>query len=134
MLLFFFLKGAAAGDASEGSGTLAPWYSTGSLEYGAQGGRDVLIIESDLSLPHQPEAVARRAGQLMEQDKLKLKSQGVSSDDLDEASIIKARYECDKRRTLFRVVKNEPENPLLREQVIKSIIELFRSTKNDGGM
>ena len=45
------------------------WYSTGTIDYGAGGGRDVLIIAPDLPLPH-PEAVARRPGQLTEEDKL----------------------------------------------------------------
>ena len=78
--------------------------------------------------------MARRSGQLTEEDKQKLKSQGVTSDDLDEVSIIKGGYECDKRRTLFQVLKSEPEKQLSQEQVVKSITKLFQSTKNDGGM
>ena len=108
------------------------WYGAGSLTYSAQGGRDVLIIESDLPVS-EPEVVQRRSGELTDEDRQKLKSQ-VSSDDLDEASIIRGRYECDKRRKLFRVIKSESDNPLHLDRVRRSITELFECTKNDGGM
>ena len=42
------------------------WYSTGTTRYGVNGGRDVLIIASDQPL-YNPEAVARRPGQLTEE-------------------------------------------------------------------
>ena len=93
----------------------------------------MLIIESDLHIS-SPEVVPRRSGELTDEDIQKLKSQGVSSDDLDKASIVKARYECDKRRTLFRVIKSESDNPLSLDKVRRSITELFECTKNDGGM
>ena len=47
------------------------WYRTDTTDYGTGGGRDVLIIAPDLFFPY-PEAVARRPGQLTEEDKLKL--------------------------------------------------------------
>ena len=55
------------------------WRSTGTIKYNAGGGRDVLIIAPDQPL-HNPEAVARRPGQLTEEDKQTLLSQGVSPD------------------------------------------------------
>lgn len=125
-------KGATATSTSEVAGREVEWYGSGSLEYSAQGGRDVLIIESDLLLPDS-EVVSRRTAHLTDDDRQKLKSQGVSSDDLHEASIIRARYECDKRRTLFRVLRSEPDHQLRRQKVYDSITELFRRTKNDGG-
>ena len=128
-------KGVAAASTSDGTempGRPVDWYGTGSIAYSAQGGRDVLIIESDLPLPH-PETTPRRSAQLTDDNRQKLKSQGVSSDDLDEASIIRQRYECDKRRTLFRVLRSEPGHQLHQGDVIESITELFSGTKNDGG-
>ena len=93
----------------------------------------MLIIESDLPLPNA-DVECRRPADLMDADRQKLKSQGVSSDELHEASIIRARYEYDKRRTLFRVLRSELDHlKLQRQEVFESIIELFEKTKNDGG-
>ena len=122
---------STSGSSETPSGRLE-WYGSGSLEYSAQGGRDVLIIESDLPLT-DPEVVSRRSADLTDADRQKLKNQGVSSDELHEASIIRARYEYDKRRTLFRVLRSEPDYQLQRQEVFESIIELFETTKNDGG-
>ena len=109
------------------------WYRTGSLAYSAQGGRDVLIVESDLPLSN-PDVVSRRPAELTDGDRQKLKSQGVSSDELHEASIIRTRYEKDERRILFRILRSEPDqHQLLRRNVFDSIVELFKRTKNDGG-
>ena len=111
------------------------WYGTGSLAYSAQGGRDVLIVESDIPLSdHDPDVVSRRPAELTDGDRQKLKSQGVTSDDLHEASIIRTRYEKDERRILFRILRSEPDqHQLLRRNVFDSIVELFKRTKNDGG-
>ena len=111
------------------------WYETGSLAYSAQGGRDVLIVESDIPLSdHNPDVVSRRPAELTDGDRQKLKSQGVSSDELHEASIIRTRYEKDKRRTLFRILRSEPDqHQLQRQDVFDSIVELFKRTNNDGG-
>ena len=119
-------------DITQVAGREVEWYGSGSLEYSAQGGRDVLIIEADLPLP-DPQVVSRRTAHLTDDDRQKLKSQGISSDDLHEASIIRARYEYDKRRTLFRVLRSESDHQLRRQEVYESITELFRRTKNDGG-
>lgn len=98
-----------------------------------QGGRDVLIIESDLPLSI-PDVELRRPADLTDADRQKLKSQGISSDELNEANIISKRYEYDKRRTLFRVLRSKPDHhQLLRQEVFESIVELFKGTKNDGG-
>lgn len=55
------------------------WYSTGTTDYDAGGGRDILLIASDLPL-HQTETVARRLGQLTEkrQANATIKTRGVS--------------------------------------------------------
>ena len=75
----------------------------------------------------------RRSADLTDSNKQKLKSQGISSDDLHEASIIRVRYECDKRRTLYRVLKSEPDHQLRQQEVCESITELFMKTNNAGG-
>jgi hypothetical protein len=101
--------------------------------YAAQGGRDVLIVESDLPISN-PDVVSRRPAELTDGDRQKLKSQGVASDELNEASIIRTRYECDERRILFRVLRSELDHHQLQQQnAFDSIIELFERTKNDGG-
>jgi hypothetical protein len=78
------------------------WHKTAIIRYSAAGGRDVLILAPDLSLPH-PEAVARRPGQLTEEDKLKLLSQGMFPVCHNELDIIKARYRLDKRCSVVEV-------------------------------
>ena len=98
--------------------------------YQVRGGRDVLIISGDLP-PHQPEAVARRPGQLTEEDKQKLLRQGVTGDYQDEADIVRARYKLEKKCNMVDV---QSGHSLSREEVSKSIAHLFNTTKNDGGM
>ena len=99
------------------------------MGYDAAGGRDVLIITPALSLPH-PEAVARRAGQLTEEDKLKLQIQGLPPDCQEELDIVKARYQLDKECIIFKVKLGQS---LFREEIIKNIAHLLNTTQNDGG-
>ena len=99
------------------------------MTYNAVGGRDVLIIAPDLSLPH-PEAVARRPGQLTEEDKLKLQRQGLPPDCQDELDIMRARYELDKRHKLIEIKSGQP---LLQKEVKENIEYLLHTTQNDGG-
>ena len=98
--------------------------------YAVGGGRDVLIISAGLP-PHQPEAVARRPGQLTEEDKQKLLRQGVTSDCRSEVDIVRARYELDKSCKIVDVMS---EHSLARKDVLKNITNLLNTTKNDGGM
>ncbi len=65
------------------------WVKTAIFRYSSAGGRDTLILAPDLSLPH-PEAVARRQLTDSEEDKLKLLSQGVFPESVNELDIIKA--------------------------------------------
>ena len=106
------------------------WFKTGTIDYGVHGGRDVLIISADPP-PHQPEAVARRPGQLTEEDKQKLLSQGVTSDCQSEMDIVRARYRLDKRCEVVGVVSG---HSLTREEVSRRITHFLNTTKNDGGM
>ena len=105
------------------------WRSTGTTRYGVGGGRDVLIIAPDQPL-HNPEAVERRPGQLTEEDKQTLLSQGVFPEGQDEQVVVRARCEVDKR---YRVV-GAKSGQLSQEEVMESIRQLFTTTKNDGGM
>ena len=105
------------------------WCSTGTTRYGVGGGRDVLIIASDQPL-HNPKAVARRPGQLTEDDKQTLLSQGVSPEGQDELAIVKARCEVDKRYRIVGVKSGQ----LSREEVMESIRHLIATTRNDGGI
>ena len=105
------------------------WYKTGVVDYSVCGGRDVLIIFSDLLLPH-PEAVARRPGQLTKEDKLKLLIQGVPPDCQDDLDIVTARYKLDKRCKIVGVKSGSSQS---RGEVMKSIGQLLTTTKNDGG-
>ena len=93
------------------------------------GGRDVLIVAPNLSLPH-PEAVARRPGQLTEEDKLKLQSQGLPTDCQDELDIVEARYKRDKRTTIVGI----KSRLLSREDILQNIEHLLTTTRNDGGI
>ena len=106
-----------------------PWgCGTATCKYSAAGGRDVLILAPDLSLPH-PEAVARRPGQLTEEDKVKLQSQGLPPDCQSEQDIIRARYDLDKRSKIVEVKSGQS----LTQEVIESITHLLNTTQNDGG-
>lgn len=110
------------------------WSDTGLLVYAAQGNRDVLIIEADIPLDDPTAShVARIPYSLTEDDRQKLKSQRVSHDDLSETVIIEARYELDSRRTLAGVLKSKPERQLSQEGIMKTINNLFTTTKKKGG-
>ena len=78
------------------------WRKTAFIRYNAAGGRDVLVLAPDLSLPHH-EAVARRPGQLTQEDKLKLLNQGLPPEAQNELDIIKARYKLGKDNSVVAV-------------------------------
>ena len=105
------------------------WYATNTMFYSVRGDRDVLILAPDLSLSHY-EAVARRPGQLTEEDRLKLQSQGLPLDCHNELDILNARYELDNECTIVEVKSGKS---LSREKAIENIGHLLNTTKNDGG-
>ena len=105
------------------------WYSTGRMRHNAAGGREVLILAPDLSLPH-PEAVPRRSGQLTQEDKLGLLSQGLPPDCQNELEITKAKYELGKIYTLVEVKSGQS---LSQIEVLDNIDQLLNTTQNDGG-
>ena len=97
--------------------------------YAVGGGRDVLILAPDLSLPH-PEAVARRPGQLTVGDKLKLLSQGVIPESDNELDIVKARYRLAKD---YSIVEFKSGRSISYKEVLGSIEHVLNTTENDGG-
>ena len=108
----------------------ALWYERDTTtKYSVGGGRDVLLIDSDLSHPH-PETVMRRPGQLTIEDKQKLRSQGVIFESQSDLAIVKAKHQLDKRITIVEVKSGEL---LSCEEVIKRVSLLLNTTKNDGG-
>ena len=99
------------------------------MAYNAIGGREFLILAPDLSLPH-PEVVPRRPGQLTQEDKLKLQSQGLPPDSChNELAITKARYELDKMCKIVEVKSGKS----LSQEVVENIAHVFNTTQNDGG-
>ena len=108
------------------------WSWTGTIAYNAGGGRDVLILAPDMSLPH-PEAVPRRPGQLTQEDKLKLQRQGLSPDSChNELDIVKGRCELDER---YKIIGINIKSGLSVscEDVLKCISHLLTTTQTDGG-
>jgi hypothetical protein len=105
------------------------WRETAIVRYNAAGGRDVLILAPDLSLPHA-EAVARRPGHLTEEDKLNLLRQGVLSESDNELDIIKDRYRLAKRCSIVEVKSG---GSISYKEVLGSIEHVFNTTENDGG-
>ena len=106
------------------------WHKTAiNIRYSAAGGRDVLILAPDLSLPH-PEAVARRPGQLTQEDTLKLLNQGLPPKAQNELDIITARYTLAKDCSIVEVKSGQS---ISCKEVLQSIEHIFNITKNDGG-
>ena len=104
------------------------WYRIDTTKYSVHGQRDVLIIVSDQPLTH-PEAVARRPGQLTEEDRQKLQSQEVPPDCQNELAIVKTRFELDKRCKIVGVMSGW----LSGKAVKKNIESALTNTKKDGG-
>ena len=75
--------------------------------------------------------MARRPGQLTEEDKLKLQSQGLPPDCQDELEVVEARCKLDKR---LDVVEIKSGQNLSREEVVESVANLLRTTQMDGGI
>ena len=74
--------------------------------------------------------MARRPGQLTEEDKLKLQSQGVPPDCHDELDIVMARNNLDKR---LKIVEVKTGWSLSRAEIVESLEHHFNITKNEGG-
>ena len=74
--------------------------------------------------------MARRPGQLTEEDKLKLHRQKVHPDCQDELDIIRAKFELYKGN---KIVEIKSGQSMSREEIIENITHLLNTTQNDGG-
>ena len=74
--------------------------------------------------------MARRPGQLTQEDELKLLNQGLPSDYQNELDIIKARYRLVKDCSIVEVKSGWS---ISCKEVLRSIEHIFNITKNDGG-
>ena len=74
--------------------------------------------------------MARRPGQLTEEDKLKLQRQGMLSKPQQELGIIKFRYKFDKNCTIVEVKSG---HSVSCKEVTENIGDLLNTTENDGG-
>ena len=110
------------------------WESTlqGRKSYGTYGPRDVLIIKSSECL-EGPEVVPRKKGELTQEDKERLSSQGILSEWWDDdAKLMRARH-C-KEAARFTIVAVEDGPDMTVGYVLEKITSLLKSTKMPGGM
>ncbi len=107
---------------------------SGKVTYGAGGDGDVLIIVTeDVS---GPDVVQRReAIELTEKWRGKLESQGIAWEhQTDDLSIVKARYNLDKKETITGLVMSRPGGErLTRERVLKHINTLMQNYSDKAG-
>ena len=73
--------------------------------------------------------MARRPGQLTQEDKLKLLNQGLPPEAQKELDIIKARYKKDKDCS---IVEFKSGKSVSYKEVLGNIEHLLNTTKNDG--
>ena len=105
----------------------------GTVYLSAGGGRDVLVIGSDVPLPHR-DAVSRCNMELTEDDRRRLTNQGISESCCDDLSIIRARYSLDEDYDLVGVEVSELGKELSRDYVLKQIASLMNNTTKPGGV
>jgi len=104
----------------------------GTVYLSAGGGRNVLIVGSDVPLPHR-DAVSGCKMELTEDDRRRLTNQGISESCGDDLSIIRARSSLDKDCDLVGVEVSEPEKELSRDYVLKQIASLMNNATKPGG-
>ena len=104
----------------------------GHKSYGAFGPRDVLIIKSSECL-EGPEIVPRKKGELTQEDKDRLSSQGIPSECWDDdAKLMRARR-C-KEEVRFNIVAVEDGPGMTVLYVLEKITSLLKNTRMPGGM
>ena len=74
--------------------------------------------------------MARRPGQLTQEDKLKLRNQGLPPEPQNELDIIKARYKLGKDNSIVAVKSGRS---ISYKEVLGSIEYVLNITENDGG-
>ena len=107
----------------------------GTVYSSAGGGRDVLIIGSDVPLP-QRDAVSQCNIELTEDDRRRLTNQGISETCCDDLSIIRARTNLDKDCALVGVEVSGGLHgkELSRDYILKQIASLMNNTTKPGGV
>ncbi len=112
---------------------LEPWEYTlhGNKHFGAYGSRDVLILVSSES--GDEDIVARKKGELTQQDKDRLTSEGISKDCWeDDAKMMKERLSKNTSRLISVKVEDTP-HCMNRKYVLSQITALFNNTTAQGG-
>ena len=102
----------------------------GKKHFAASGSRDVLILVS--SMPEGPQIVPRMKGELTQQDKDRLTSEGIPSECWeDDAKLMRARYLRDGD---FPSVVIEDTTYMKKQRALDRIAALFNNTTVQGGM
>ena len=101
----------------------------GNKKYGACGSRDVLILVSRES--EGPDIVPRKKGELTQEDKDRLTSEGIPSDCWeDDVKLVDARYRKDNT---FKSVTIEDIPHMKKEHALNKIFTLLNNTTQPGG-
>ena len=89
---------------------------------------EVLIIKQYDSL-QVADAVPRRSCELTEDDKMKLERLKISpSSELDDATIMAARYALDKRYTALRIERSRSGSQLTKKTVLQMIQHIMKTS------
>lgn len=110
------------------------WESTlqGSTSFGAYGPRDVLIIASSESL-EGPDIIPRKKGQLTQEDKESLSSQGIPEECWeDDARLVEGRYRRDGSR-FDQITSMGGKESLTCHCVKERIGTVMKTTAKPGG-
>ena len=109
-----------------------PWEYTlqGKKQTGAAGTRDVLILVSSES--GGEDIVARKKGELTQQDKDRLSSERISNDCWeDDVKIMKERYSKDSNMKIIKI--EDTPHCMKRNYILSQIAALFNNTTAQGG-
>ena len=100
-------------------------YTLGGVKtFAADGARDVLVLESTAS--ERDDVVARKDGELTQQDKQRLTSEGIPEGCWeDDAMIIKKRYLKDSK---YKSVNVENCHQMKKQYVVEKITSLLNNT------
>ena len=97
--------------------------------YGSYGDRDVLILVS--AAPEGDDVIERKNGELTQQDKQRLTSEGILEDCWeDDARLTKKRYLKDNK---YNSVNVEDCHQMKKQYVLEKIISLLNNTTMPGG-
>ena len=102
----------------------------GEKRFAASGSRDGLILVS--SVPEGPQIVPRMKGELTQQDKDRLTSEGIPSECWeDEAKLMRARY---LKYGVVQSIIIEDTTYMKKQLALDRIAALFNNTTAQGGM